>query len=72
MCFGPLIAQNCQPRISRLIAGVMVLSEVERLMMFGLGASTCAMTFQWTSAETTRSPQPPSRRGHRECRDRRP
>jgi len=51
----------------------MVLSEVERLMMmFGSGASTCATTFQWTSAETTRSPQPPSRRGHRECRNWRP
>ena len=73
LCFGPLIAGSCQPQFRAVIAGVMVLSEVERLMMmFGSGASTCATTFQWTSAETTRSPQPPSRRGHRECRDWRP
>ena len=53
------------------IAGVMVLSEVECLMMmFGSGASTCATTFgEPTSAETTRSPQPPSRRGHHELRE---
>ena len=47
----------------------MVLSEVECLMMvFGLGAINVCNDVRLTSAETTRSPQPPSRRGHHERR----